>query len=260
MTFHHSVPILYSEDVRRSIDYYTRVLGFASKWEWDDPPSFGGVGKDSIQIFFCKQYQGHPGTWLSIMMDDVDEYYTTIQSKGAKICAPPEDKEWGLREMLVEDPDGHIIRFGGPLSRHHKQSSDLPDSIRMVERKPTVAEYRQLTKAVGWGEKNEDSAVKALEAVIHSVVAEDSASGKTIGCVLLLGDHESFYYVKDMMVDPEWQSKRVGTALMQKLGSWLEANGTEGALVGLYTGPNLEPFYKQFGFQKTFGMSRRVKG
>jgi hypothetical protein len=29
-----------------------------------------------------------------------------------KIVSQPQDKEWYMREMLVQDPDGHIIRFG----------------------------------------------------------------------------------------------------------------------------------------------------
>src|SRR5690349_23609002 len=191
MTFHHSVPIFYSEDIRRSIAYYTQVLGFGGQWEWDDPPTFGGVSKDSVQLFFCKQAQGHPGTWLSIMLDNVDEYCATIQTTGAVIHALPDDKPWGLREMLVEDPDGHIIRFGGPLSGRAIHSGHFPDSVQIISRKPTVEEYLQLTRSVGWKGMDKESAARLLETVMQAVVAEDRDSGKTIGCVLLLGDGES---------------------------------------------------------------------
>jgi uncharacterized glyoxalase superfamily protein PhnB len=61
---------------------------------------------------FCLEDQGNPGTWLAINVENVDEYYETIKARGAKIISPPDDKEWFMREMLVEDPDGHIIRFG----------------------------------------------------------------------------------------------------------------------------------------------------
>jgi catechol 2,3-dioxygenase-like lactoylglutathione lyase family enzyme len=106
------VPILYSEDIRRSIAYYTDVLGFPDKWEWDDPPHFGGVNWGDVRIFFCKQDQGHPGTWICINVENVDEYYASIADKGPTILSLPEDKPWFMREMLVRDPDGHIIRFG----------------------------------------------------------------------------------------------------------------------------------------------------
>lgn len=106
------IPVLYSEDIRRSIDYYTRVLGFTGKWEWDDPPTFGGVDWGDVRIFFCKQGQGNPGTWICINVENVDTYYNFIKANGAEIKSPPEDMPWFMREMLVRDPDGHFIRFG----------------------------------------------------------------------------------------------------------------------------------------------------
>ena len=112
MKFQYVVPILYSADVSRSIEYYIGKLGFEDKWEWDTPPTFGGVSKGNVQVFFCKNGQGNPGTWISVFVDNVDELYKEIKANGAKILSEPEDKEWNVREMLVEDPDGHKIRFG----------------------------------------------------------------------------------------------------------------------------------------------------
>jgi len=112
MKFEKSNPILYSTDIKNSIKYYIEKLGFADSWVWGDTPDFGGVVKDNVEIFFCLMEQGKPGYWLTIVLDDVDEYYHSIKDKGAKILAAPENMQWSMREMLVEDPDGHIIRFG----------------------------------------------------------------------------------------------------------------------------------------------------
>ena len=112
MKFEKSVTILCCEDIERSMAYYIEKLGFDEKWQWDTPPTFGGVAKDDVEIFFCKKAQGNPGTWLCVVVDNVDDYYETIKDTGAKIVAPPQSKEWNMREMLVEDPDGHFIRFG----------------------------------------------------------------------------------------------------------------------------------------------------
>lgn len=112
MKFQKSNPILFSKDIRESLKYYTEVLGFADSWEWGEPTDFGGVVKDDVEIFFCLNAQGSPGTWLAIILDDVDAYYNIIKEKGAKIISAPESKDWNMREMLVEDPDGHILRFG----------------------------------------------------------------------------------------------------------------------------------------------------
>jgi hypothetical protein len=34
------IPILYSDDVTRSIKYYTEVLCFKGSWTWDEGPSW----------------------------------------------------------------------------------------------------------------------------------------------------------------------------------------------------------------------------
>lgn len=112
MKFEKSNPILYSRDIRASIKYYTEKLGFEKSWVWGDPTDFGGISGNEVEIFFCLNGQGHPGTWITIVVDDVDAYYQMIKERGAKILAPPEDKEWNMREMFVQDPDGHILRFG----------------------------------------------------------------------------------------------------------------------------------------------------
>lgn len=257
MVFKHSVPILYSSDVRKSITYYTDVLGFDNEWIWDHESSFGGVSKDSIEIFFCKDGQGHPGTWIAIMVDDVDELYHRVQEKGGHVVSQPENKEWGLREMLVQDPDGHIIRFGQHAASH-KKSTALPEDIIILDRLPTIEEFEELVKAVGWKVQTRERTEAVLKAPIYTAVAEDKQTNKAVGCVLLLGDGASFYYVKDMMVHPDYQRKNIGTALMQHLIKWLEANAPADVLVGLYTGELLAAFYQQFGFNKAFGMSRHI--
>lgn len=196
------------------------------------------------------------------MIDHIDEYYETLKSRCAKILSAPENMEWGLREMLIEDPDGHRIRFGQSApSRGNIKSSDQPlSTIRIIARTPTPEEHLALVSAVGWHSSADDVMEKAqLNAAIFAAVAEDAISNRVVGCVLLLGDNASFYYIKDLMVHPDWQCKGVGTSLMQEVSQWLEKNAARNALVGLFTGENLAPFYKQFGFTPVFGMNRWIR-
>jgi catechol 2,3-dioxygenase-like lactoylglutathione lyase family enzyme/GNAT superfamily N-acetyltransferase len=262
MKFNHVTPILYSSSITASLDYYTQVLGFENRWDWGSPPTFGGVSKDGVEIFFCENGQGNPGTWLSVFVNDVDQLHETLKARGATIVSPPISMEWGVREMLVADPDGHKIRFGHGVHVFDKDKAlaTLPDAIKIIERMPTVHEYRRLTMAVKWSPPADDAVIeKIIAASIFSVVAEDSNNGTAIGCTLLLGDNTSFYYIKDVMVHPDWRHKRVGSALMQAVTNWLNNFGAEKALVGLYTGESLAPFYSQFDFRPAFGMSRRIK-
>lgn len=260
MRFNTIVPILYSSNVTNSLNYYVDILGFENKWDWGNPPTFGGIYKNGIEIFFCENGQGHPGTWISIMVDDVDEYYETIKAKGANIVSPPESMEWNIREMLVKDPDGHIIRIGHSISNRKKSELSMPGSVHIVERMPSADELLYLSTAVGWAQPAEKPSPQIpVTSIAFVVVAEDIVTNKIIGCAFLLTDNANFYYVKNVIVHPAWQSKRIGTALMQALTDWLDKNAPDNAMVALHTGENLAPFYKQFGFSKAFSMQRFIK-
>ena len=112
MKFEKTNPILYSNDIKKSLQYYTEILGFEHSWEWGAAADFGGVSKDDVEIFFCLNGQGHPGTWIALLVENVDEYYEEIKQKGAIVHGSPVSQEWNMREIYVEDPDGHILRIG----------------------------------------------------------------------------------------------------------------------------------------------------
>jgi catechol 2,3-dioxygenase-like lactoylglutathione lyase family enzyme len=106
------IPILNVQNFAVSINYYVNKLGFRKKWDWGDPPTFGCVTRGKVEIFLCEGAQGQPGTWMSIFMDDVDVLHEEYRKSGAIIRMVPTNMPWGVREMNVEDPDGHRFRMG----------------------------------------------------------------------------------------------------------------------------------------------------
>lgn len=112
--FEGSTPILNVADMARSVRYYVDVLRFENA-AWGDQ-FFTCVNRDGAAIYLCQQSQGHPGTWVWIGVEDVAGLYQEYQANGANIRHPPQNYPWAL-EMKVEDPDGHVLRFGSePLS------------------------------------------------------------------------------------------------------------------------------------------------
>jgi GNAT superfamily N-acetyltransferase/catechol 2,3-dioxygenase-like lactoylglutathione lyase family enzyme len=260
MIFKHVVPILNSSDIVRSITYYTEVLGFESKWEWDSPPTFGGVSKNSVEIFFCLNGQGSAGTWLSVFLDDVDTFYESVKAKGAKILCAPETMAWGIREMLVEDPDGHRIRFGsGAQSDRQRNASGLPSSIKIMARMPTTPEMHELCVVLGYASAKDEVKEVSPYGIEFVVVAEDESTGKLVGTAFILGDKSGFYYIKNVFVHPDYQGKRVGSSLMQALTDWMDEHAPPNSSAYLHTGESLAPFYRQFGFSPVYGMYRKIK-
>ena len=133
------IPILNVSDFAASMAYYTEKLGFRKVWDWGEPPSFGCVARDGIEIFFCLDGQGQHGTWMSIFVDDANALHEEMRQKGAKITMPPTDEPWGMREFHVEDPDGHTFRFGHstPAAKDLKIKRTAVD-VRMEERLAAV--------------------------------------------------------------------------------------------------------------------------
>src|SRR5258708_7676769 len=103
-------PILYVRDFQEAMAYYTEKLLFEKLWDWGTPPDFGAVRLGKVQIFFCLGGQGCPGTWLSIFVEDVDEYCERIKRLAAEVIFGPVDEPWGVREIHVRDPNQHVIR------------------------------------------------------------------------------------------------------------------------------------------------------
>lgn len=96
--------------MRVSLDYYTRVLGFELDWGGDAEP-MASVSRDGHSIMLCEGDQGNSGTWLWVGVHDVEPLYKQLRARGGVIRDEPMNYEWAL-EMRVEDPDGHVLRFG----------------------------------------------------------------------------------------------------------------------------------------------------
>ncbi len=114
--FESAVPILNVKDVPASIAYYVEKLGFETAWEWGEPADFACVQRDDVKIFLCQDGQGGSGMWISLFIHDVDALYEDYKRSGAIIRQPPTNFSWGVREMNVEDLDGHRLRMSGEAS------------------------------------------------------------------------------------------------------------------------------------------------
>ncbi|HTL59885.1 MAG TPA: VOC family protein [Candidatus Limnocylindrales bacterium] len=166
-------PILFVRDFAEAMNYYTRTLLFSKLWDWGDPPSFGAVRLGRIEIFFCLRAQGSPGTWLSIFLDDVDDYYTRIKRLGANIIYGPKDEPWGVREIHVQDPNQHVIRFGHgiPTREPNLLIDRVPVTTRIEKRLAALMSDLAQHKNMTIGEMLEETLLHTFEPVAGGGVA-----------------------------------------------------------------------------------------
>jgi len=158
-------PILYVRDFAEAMKYYTDKLLFEKHWDWGNPPSFGAVRLGKIEIFFCLLAQGNPGTWLSIFVDDVDDYLDRITRLGADVIYGPADEPWGVREIHVRDPNQHVIRFGHgiPMQEPKMEIERVPFESRIERRLAALARDLARHKNMSVGEMLEETLLHTFE-------------------------------------------------------------------------------------------------
>ena len=117
------VPILNVSSLPESFAWFEE-LGWIRKWDWSingGEPTFGAVGSDNFEICLCRDGQGgrgENGVWMAIWTHDVDSIYNRCQQQGLEVLRPPQDESWGVREMHVRHPDGHVLRVSQPAHHH----------------------------------------------------------------------------------------------------------------------------------------------
>ena len=122
--------------------------------------------------------------------------------------------------------------------------------IHIKENHISVEEFNLLYNAVGWGAYDENISKKALDNTFYSVSIYDN--DKIIGYGRLIGDSICFMYIHDIMVLPEYQSKKIGTMIMNRLLEKINELKKENPNLRVYLGAskNKEKFYEKFGFIK----------
>jgi len=58
-----------------------------------------------------------PRVNVRVMVPDVDHYWKLANKIGAQIVVPIADRYYGLRDFIIADPDGFVVRFASMLQR-----------------------------------------------------------------------------------------------------------------------------------------------
>ena len=112
----------------------------------------------------------------------------------------------------------------------------------------TAEEFIALWESV-WGQG------PALEqtrlAMAHTLFRVSVFDGDTIiAMARVIGDMGLNYYIKDVVVRPEYQRQGVGRLLIGEIMQFIQANGAKGTdiFVELCAMPDKMPFYQKLGF------------
>ncbi|MEE0914320.1 MAG: GNAT family N-acetyltransferase [Ruminococcus sp.] len=110
--------------------------------------------------------------------------------------------------------------------------------------------FLELYSSVGWEPPCIEQVRKALTNTIATFTVYDGE--QAVGMVRLIGDGGMSFYIKDFAVIPSYQSKGVGTLLMESLEKYIrESISSEWAVsLELISTKEAVPFYKKKGFEE----------
>ena len=111
-----------------------------------------------------------------------------------------------------------------------------------------IEEFNFLYDNVGWGCYDDKVSEVALDNTLYSVSVYDN--DEIIGYGRLIGDGACFIYIHDIMVRVDYQGKKIGTLIMNKLMDKVKSYKKFNPYVRVYLGAskNREGFYEKFGF------------
>jgi len=254
-----STPIFACSDINKTLAHYKDVLGFESLWTWGETPDFGGASMGGVSIFFnlqpdlAKRIHGHQH-WIKV--DDADELCAFHRAKGAKIVAELEDKPWSVREYIVEDINGYLLRFAGPPSSEVPKSQPFPDGVTIERRLATAEEFFHVcSKAFGNSEVGFGDTAESVLARTWNGVSARSPSGETIGVLRIVHDAPGWFSIWEVAVLPDWQAKRIGSKMMDEAAAMIR-EACPGAIVFLFTFKR--KFYARLGYGEESVCMRRL--
>jgi len=99
-------------DMKLSLDFYLG-LGFEVVRESDE---FSVLAWEGHHLFLVRRPDFVPPAVehanVRVLVPDVDRHWDAAQERGLRIVTPIGDRDYGLRDFTVSDPDGFGVRFG----------------------------------------------------------------------------------------------------------------------------------------------------
>ncbi len=117
-------PVLATQNIKKTVEYYTKYLGFVAEEHFDSPEQFAALYRDETEIIIvqgksgeiasnrCTFGVGYDVYLVPDTIEGVDTIFEELKGRGVKIDTPPSLKPYGSYEFSIEDIDGRIIGFG----------------------------------------------------------------------------------------------------------------------------------------------------
>ena len=127
MQFNPLIPELSVSDFEKSLSFYTSILGFHIEYQRPER-QFAFISYQACQVMIEQEnptwktgpleYPYGRGINFQIEVDKIDPLLQSLQQHGYPLFIEPKESWYrkdetllGMREFLVMDPDGYVLRF-----------------------------------------------------------------------------------------------------------------------------------------------------
>lgn len=107
--FIQGAPVIAVPDTQATAAYYRDKLNFT--WDYDST-QYCVVWRDNSALHFTQGTNVPTGISLFQWVIDVDAYYAEISGLVPGITNAPMDRDYGIRDFSILDPNGIAVTFG----------------------------------------------------------------------------------------------------------------------------------------------------
>jgi len=107
--------VFHVSDLEKSVQFYTEILGFDLKFQYGSPPSYAGLcfGEAHLHLSCSYPYKNNTGHGnLYLIGDEVESIYSRCVEQGVDFYSHIEQRDYGLVDFAIKDPDGNQIGYG----------------------------------------------------------------------------------------------------------------------------------------------------
>ncbi len=107
--------VFHVTNVERSIDFFTNQLGFAVDFKFGEPFSYARLSLGDAYLHISSGYPYKNNTShgnMYTVFDEIDELYNALVKADVDFYCPIGNREYGIRDFAIKDPDENKIGFG----------------------------------------------------------------------------------------------------------------------------------------------------
>ena len=112
--------VIHVREMERSIRFYRDVLGLSFDFA-EEGMAYFSIGDESEKVSLMLHLTSEPepadhGIGLDLKVNAIEAMVSVLREAGVLIVQNPIEREWGVKEAVIADPDGYKLWVIEPIN------------------------------------------------------------------------------------------------------------------------------------------------